>query len=111
MFFSDRGRTRRTAAFDEQHAIALFHAALPPPDLNDQEHRKDYLSSETDRPRERAVGGKLITSNPPNTTGVSIREVHGGWMQPMNTSPASVASGVSIGFSAFRISFARTISD
>ena len=48
MFFSDRGRTRRTAAFDEQHAMP-FHVALPPPDLNDREHRKDYLSIETDR--------------------------------------------------------------
>jgi len=59
VFFSDRGRTRRTAAFDEQHAMP-FHVALPPPDLNDQEHRKDYLSSETDRSGERVVGGKLI---------------------------------------------------
>ena len=46
MFHFYRGRT---AACDEQHATAPFHVALPPPDLNDREHRKAHLSSETDR--------------------------------------------------------------
>ena len=41
--------------------------------------------------------------------GVSMREVHGVWMRPMNTNPASVAGGISTAISALRIAFSRTI--
>ena len=43
--------------------------------------------------------------------GVSIREVHGVQMRPINTKPASVVGGIATETSAFRISFSRTISD
>src|SRR5262249_2631109 len=42
--------------------------------------------------------------------GVSIREVHGVWMRPINTKPASVAGGIATATSALRISFSRTTS-
>jgi len=68
----DQGGGIRCAARD-----CPFYVALPPPDLNDWEHRKGHLSSETDRPREGAVGGKLIHERSTEQAGVSIREVHG----------------------------------
>src|SRR5271165_4842675 len=43
--------------------------------------------------------------------GVSMREVHGVRMRPINTKPASVAGGIATATSAFRISFSRTTSD
>ena len=42
------------------HRMSSTNAGLPPPDLNHREHSKNYLSGETDRPRRRAVTGKLI---------------------------------------------------
>src|SRR6478609_2419287 len=41
--------------------------------------------------------------------GVSRRDVHGVWMAPMNTSPASVAGGGSTATSAARSSSSRTM--
>ena len=39
---------------------AASERGLPPPALKYREHGKDHLSGETDRSRERPVGGKLI---------------------------------------------------
>ena len=112
MFYSYRGRTRWTAAFDEQQARDCpFHVTLPPPDVNDREHRKDHLNSGTDRPREGAVGGKLIHK----------RSTEHGWrfhprglrrVDATNEHQPDTRRGRHLhAISAFRISFSRTISD
>ena len=57
---------------------------------------------------------KLMRQNGPSARpcrGVSIREVHGVRMRPINIKPASVVGGIATATSAFRISFSRTTSN